>query len=78
MFSINIYLRFALMGLSLLAGIALTIAFGFWYAFPFFLAFLVLLIGYLLLGTVQSTALIMQGGDLGAAEKRLKLTLSPR
>ncbi|MFM8363243.1 MAG: hypothetical protein ACKOA4_11150 [Haliscomenobacter sp.] len=78
MFSINIYLRFALMGVSLLGGIALSIAFGFWYAFPLFLVFLVLLVGYLMLGTVQSTALVMQGGDLVAAEKRLNLTLSPR
>ena len=71
MFSINIYLRFALMGVSLLGGIALSIAFGFWYAFPLFLVFLVLLVGYLLLGTVQSTALVMRGGDLVAAENRL-------
>lgn len=78
MYSINIYLRFALMGLTLAAGIALAVLFGFWYAFPFFLGFLVLLIGYLMLGTVQSAALILQAGDLVAAEKRLGLTLTPR
>lgn len=78
MYSINIYLRFALMGLTLAAGIVLAVLFGFWYSFPFFLGFLVLLIGYLLLGTVQSAALILQAGDLVAAEKRLNLTLTPR
>jgi hypothetical protein len=78
MYSINIYLRFALIGLTLAAGIVLAVLFGFWYAFPFFLGFLVLLIGYLLLGTVQSAALILQAGDLVAAEKRLNLTLTPR
>ncbi len=78
MYSINIYLRFALMGLTLVAGILLAVLFGFWYAFPFFLGFLVLLIGYLMLGTVQSAALILQAGDLVAAEKRLGLTLTPR
>lgn len=78
MYSINIYLRFALIGLTLAAGIVLAVLFGFWYAFPFFLGFLVLLIGYLLLGTVQSAAIILQAGDLEAAEKRLNLTLTPR
>jgi hypothetical protein len=78
MFTINIYLRFAIMGLLLAIGVALAILFGFWYAFPLFLGFLILLVGYLLLGTVQSAALIMQGGDLVAAAKRLDLTLTPR
>jgi len=78
MYTINIYLRLALMGLLVAIGIALAILFGFWYAFPLFLGFLVLFIGYLLLGTVQSAALILQAGDLAAAEKRLALTLSPR
>lgn len=78
MFSINIYLRFAIIGALLLGGIVLAVFFGFWYAFPLFLAALVLFAGYVLLGTVQSAALIMQNGDLAAAEKRLGLTLSPR
>jgi tetratricopeptide (TPR) repeat protein len=78
MYTINIYLRFALIGLTLIVGIALSILFGFWYAFPFFLVTLTLLIGYILLGTIQSAAVLMQSGDLEATEKRLKLTLSPR
>lgn len=78
MYTINIYLRFALIGLTLIAGIALSVLFGFWYAFPFFLVTLTLLIGYILLGTIQSAAVLMQSGDLEATEKRLNLTLSPR
>ncbi|MEY3050342.1 MAG: hypothetical protein RLY31_127 [Bacteroidota bacterium] len=79
MFTINIYLRFALMGLSFVGGTLLAVFFGFWYAFPFFLAGLVLLVGYLLLGTVQSAAMIMQNGsDFLGADKRLRLTLTPK
>ncbi|MBK7477854.1 MAG: hypothetical protein IPN74_06410 [Haliscomenobacter sp.] len=78
MLTINIYLRFALIALSIIGGIALAFAFGFWYAFPFFLAGLVLILGYILLGTVQSAAQFMQATDLEATEKRLNLTLSPK
>ncbi|MFM8451058.1 MAG: hypothetical protein ACKOAY_13210 [Haliscomenobacter sp.] len=78
MYTINIYLRFALIGVSLVGGVLLSIFLGFWYAFPLFLVTLTLLAGYILLGTIQSAALIMQGGDLEATEKRLNLTLSPR
>lgn len=77
MFSINIYLRFALMAVTLLGGIGLAIAFGFWYAFPFFLIFIALAVGYLLLGTVQSAAILLQNTQLDEAEKRLKLTFFP-
>jgi hypothetical protein len=77
MFSINIYLRFALIAVTLLGGIALSVAFGFWYGFPFVLVGLILLAGYFALGTVQSAAMIMQSGDLEGAEKRLGLTLFP-
>jgi tetratricopeptide (TPR) repeat protein len=77
MFSINIYLRFALIAVTILGGIALSVAFGFWYGFPFVLVGLILLAGYFALGTVQSAAMIMQSGDLEGAEKRLGLTLFP-
>lgn len=78
MLSINIYLRFALIAVFLLGGIALAIAYGFWYSFPLLLIGIALLVGYLLLGTVQSAAMLMQKADLMAAEKRLNLTLSPK
>lgn len=79
MFSINIYLRFALIGVLLIGGTLMGIFLNFWYALPFLLAGLVLLAGYILLGTVQSAAMIMQNGtDFLGAEKRLNLTLNPK
>lgn len=78
MFTINIYLRLALIAAGIIGGIGLIIAFGFWYGFPFLLAGIILLVGYLLLGTVQSAAQLMQNMDFLGAEKRLGLTVSPR
>lgn len=79
MFTVNIYLRLALIAVSFIGGTLMAIFLGFWYAFPFLLLGLILLIGYILLGTVQSAALILQNGtDFHGAEKRLKLTLNPR
>ncbi len=77
MFTINIYLKFALIAINLIGGIILTIAFGFWYAFPFLLIGLGLLASYILLGTVQSTAELVQLGDFPEAEKRIALTWKP-
>ena len=45
MFSINIYLRFALVALCLIGGTVLAFQFGFWYAFPFLLVGVFLLVG---------------------------------
>lgn len=78
MFTINIYLRLALIAICLIGGTILAIVFGFWYAFPFLLVGVVLLVGYLLLGTVQSAAQLMQETNFLGAEKRLGLTLTPR
>ena len=78
MFTINIYLRFALIVLLLGGGIALAVVYGFWYSFPLLLIGLALLVSYVLLGTVQSAAQIMQSGDFAATEKRLNLTLTPK
>ncbi len=80
MFNINIYLRFALIGLTLVGGIVLSFVkgFGFWYALPFILIGIILLVGYILLGTVQSAAQMVQESRFDEAEKRLNLTLSPR
>ncbi len=77
MFTINIYLRFALIGLFLGGGILLTIFQGFWYAFPLLLVGLALLAGYIFLGTVQSTAQLVQDQQFEEAEKRLALTIKP-
>ncbi len=78
MFTINIYLRFALIAAGLLGGIGLWIAYGFWYGFPFLLLGLFLLAGYLMLGTLVSASMLLSQGHLQEAEKRLKLTFFPQ
>ena len=80
-FTINIYLRFALMAVGLGLGIAFMFmkGYGFWgWSFPFLLVGISMTIGYFLLGTVQSGAMMMQTGDMFAAEKRLALTFFPQ
>ncbi len=77
MFSINIYLRFALIALTLIGGTLLAFLYGFWYAFPFLLTGLALLAGYFLLGTIQSSARLIQEMKLDEAEKRLGLIYKP-
>ncbi len=77
MFSINIYVRFALIAVSLIGGTILAIFTSFWYALPILLVGIVLLVGYFLLGTIQSAATMMQSGDMEGAEERLKLTWKP-
>ncbi len=77
MFTINIYLRFALIAITLIGGVVLAVMFGFWYAFPVLLIGLILLAGYIFLGTVQSAAMMMQNMDFTGAENRLNLTLKP-
>ncbi len=79
MFSINIYLRFALIALGFIGGIILTAlsGFGFWYAFPFWLLGIIMLGGYIMMGTVQSTSVLIQSMKFEEAEKRLDLTFKP-
>lgn len=78
MFTINIYLRFALIALFLIGGLALTILYGFLYALPLWLIGIGLLVGYILLGTIQSGAELMQSMDFEGADKRLDLTFFPQ
>lgn len=77
MFTINIYLRFALIVVFLIGGIVATPFLGFVWSWIPILIGVVLLVGYLLLGTIQSSAQMLQAGDLIATEKRLDLTLKP-
>lgn len=77
MFTINIYLKFALIAVCLIGGVALSFVYGFWYAFPFLLIGLLLFLSYILLGTVNSTAQLIQQADFEEAEKRLNLTMKP-
>lgn len=77
MFTINIYLKFALIAVGLIGGIALWATMGIWYGIWFVLVGLGLLASYIFLGTVQSGAQLMQSADFEAAEKRLDMTLKP-
>ena len=80
MFTINIYLRFALMLGGLIIGLGLTFwpDLGFWYGFPFLLVSVVLTVGYVMLGTIQSSGMLMQEQRFDEAEERLKLTFFPK
>lgn len=78
MFTINIYLKLALIALCLIGGTALAFIFGFWYAFPILLVGILLLVSYIMLGTVNSTAQLVQETKFDEAEKRLGLTLNPK
>lgn len=78
MFTINIYLRFALIAGGILGGIGLWAAYGFWYGFPFLLIGVIMLIGYLMLGTILSTNMLVSQQRLDEAEERLKLTYFPK
>ncbi len=78
MFTINIYLRFALIVGGILAGIGLWAAYGFWYGFPFLLVGIIMLAGYLMLGTILSTNMLVSQQRLDEAEQRLKLTYFPK
>lgn len=78
MFSINIYLKFALIALFLGGGIILSFSISLWYAIPLILIGLGFLASYIFLGTVQSAAQIMQDGDFDACEARLNLTFNPK
>ena len=78
MFTINIYLRFALIALGILGGIGLWAGFGFWYGFPLLLTGIILLAGYLMLGTILSTNQLVGQQRLDEAEARLKMTYFPK
>jgi tetratricopeptide (TPR) repeat protein len=78
MFKINIYLKFALIAIFLGGGVVLAILFGFWYSFPLILVGILLFVTYVMLGTIQSAAELVQFQKFEEAEKRLNLTLSPK
>lgn len=77
MFSINIYLKFAIIGICLIGGIILSFVLGIGYTWIFILIGLLFLASYLLLGTVQSASEMLQKMDFDGAEKRLNLTYFP-
>jgi len=77
MFKINIYLKFALIALFLGGGTIAAFTVGFWWALPLVLIGIGLLASYILLGTVQSAADLMQSMKFDEAEKRLELSFKP-
>lgn len=77
MFTINIYTKLALTAVMLLGGIGLSIAYGLGYGILFILIGLGLLASYILLGTVQSAAQLMQESKFDEAEQRLNMTIKP-
>ncbi len=79
MFTINIYLKFALIAIFLGGGLILTFlsGYGLMYSWPLLLIGLIFLASYIFLGTIQSAAQMVQTMDFVGAEKRLNLTLNP-
>lgn len=78
MFVINIYLRFALIVGGIVGGIVLWASLGFWYGFPFLLIGIIMLAGYLMLGTILSTNQLLGQQRLEEAAARLRLTFFPK
>lgn len=77
MFTINIYLKFAIIAGSFILGVVLWMMYGFWYSSLFWLIFIIFVASYFLLGTIQSAAAMVQENDFNGAEQRLKLTKFP-
>lgn len=80
MFTINVYLRFALIVGGIVGGIVLWAipGLGIWYGLPFLLVGVIMLAGYLMLGTILSTNQLLAKQQLAEAEARLKLTFFPK
>lgn len=78
MFVIPPYIRFAAIAVCLLGGTALWVTQGIWYGIFFVITGIILLAGYIFLGTVAPAAKKIQLQDFDGAEKMLGLTLNPR
>lgn len=77
MFTINLKVKIAAIILGIFGGLALVFIAGFWYGFPFLLIGIGFLVSYILLGTVQSAAQLLEKVKFVEAEERLKWTLNP-
>lgn len=77
MFTINIYLKFAIIAVCLVGGIILSFVLGFGYTWIFIIIGLLFLASYIFLGTIQSASEMLQKMDFEGAEKRLNLTYFP-
>ncbi|MBP6235512.1 MAG: hypothetical protein KA270_10845 [Saprospiraceae bacterium] len=78
MFTINIYVKFAIIGICLIGGIILSFVLGIGYTWIFIIIGLLFLASYLFLGTVQSASELLQAMDFDGAEQRLNLTFFPK
>ena len=78
MFTINLKLKLAIIAVGIIGGLALIFTAGFWYGFPLVLIGLGFLVSYLLLGTVQSAAQMLEKMQFVEAEERLRWTLYPK
>ena len=78
MFTIDIKLKLVIIAVGILGGIALMLTAGFWYGFPFVLIGIGFLVSYVLLGTVQSAAQLLEKMKFVEAEDRLKWTFRPQ
>jgi tetratricopeptide (TPR) repeat protein len=77
MFTINYKLKIAAIILGIGGGLAMIFSLGFWYGFPFLLTGIGFLVSYLLLGTVQSAAQLLEKTRFEEAEERLRWTFKP-
>ncbi len=77
MININIYLLIGLTIGTLLTGIILAFTVNFWYSLPLLIIGIILLVVYILFGSVNAAAKYIQEGDFSGAEKKLKLTWKP-
>lgn len=77
MLTIDIKLKLAIIVIGIIGGLALIFTAGFWYGFPLVLIGLGFLVSYILLGTVQSAAQMLERMQFVEAEDRLRLTLFP-
>lgn len=77
MWTINIYVKFAIIVIGIVGGIIGGFILGFGYTWIFILIGVLFLISYFLLGTVQSAAELVQSMKFDEAEKRLELTKFP-
>lgn len=66
------------MALSLIGGIVLAITVGFWYSFPILLIGIIFAVIYVVFGSVNGAAKLIQKEDFDGAEKKLNLTLNPK
>jgi tetratricopeptide (TPR) repeat protein len=78
MFTIHPYLKFALIGAFIIGGIVMMATLPWGYGLPVLIIGILLLVSYILLGTIQHAAKVMQANqNYLEAEKWLNLTFKP-